>query len=536
MASKKTESTYWNEEHHVRETFKVPRTFSQVISENKKISMGWKSTLIKPYAKHIARRIAELSKTGVEAQERVFRHLILRGGKTAFGRDHDFGNIRTYTDFKARVPIRDYEDLKGYIERVKHGESDVLWTGKPAYFAKTSGTTSGVKYIPISKDSIPNHFGSARNALLNYLATTGKSDWIDGKLIFLSGSPKLDEVNGIKTGRLSGISNHMIPNWLKNNQLPSYETNCIEDWETKVNAIVKETVGQNMTMISGIPPWVQMYYERLLDVTGKKTVAEIFPNYSVFAYGGVNFEPYRAKLEALVGKRLDGVETYPASEGFIAFQDAQTERGLWLNVDSGIFFEFVPAHEYGNENATRLSLREVELGVNYALIINNNAGLWGYSIGDTVEFVSKNPYRIIVTGRIKHFISAFGEHVISKEVEEALLSIANTEGVRIVEFHVAPQVTPLDGGLPYHEWFIEFDNLPENMVDFERKVDKAMVGQNIYYDDLITGNILRPLSIRALKRDAFRDFMKSEGKLGGQNKVPRLANDRKIADILEKLV
>ena len=291
-----------------------------------------------------------------------------RPGKTAFGRDHDFGNIRTYTDFKARVPIRDYEDLKGYIERVKHGESDVLWTGKPVYFAKTSGTTSGVKYIPISKDSIPNHFGSARSALLNYLATTGKNDWLDGKLIFLSGSPELDEVNGIKTGRLSGISNHMIPNWLKTSQLPCYETNCIEDWETKVNAIVKETVGQNMTMISGIPPWVQMYYERLLDVTGKKTVAEIFPNYSVFAYGGVNFEPYRAKLEALVGKRLDGVETYPASEGFIAFQDSQTERGLWLNVDSGIFFEFVPVNEYGNENANRLSLREVELGANRSAI------------------------------------------------------------------------------------------------------------------------------------------------------------------------
>ncbi len=498
--------------------------------------MGWKSTLIKPFAKHIARRIAELSKTGVEAQENVFNNLILRGVKTAFGRDHDFENIRTYEDFKARVPIRDYEDLKDYIERVKHGESDVLWTGKPAYFAKTSGTTSGVKYIPISKDSIPNHFGSARNALFNYYAETGKGAWLDGKVIFLSGSPELEEVNGIKTGRLSGISNHMIPNWLKGNQLPSYKTNCIDEWEDKVDAIVKETVGQNMTLISGIPPWVQMYYERLLEHTGKKTVAEIFPNYSVFVYGGVNFEPYRAKLEELVGKRLDGVETYPASEGFIAFQDSQTERGLWLNVDSGIFFEFVPVNEYGNENATRLSLRDVELGVNYALIINNNAGLWGYSIGDTVEFVSKNPYRIVVTGRIKHFISAFGEHVIGKEVEEALLLVANTEGVRIVEFHVAPQVMPTDGGLAYHEWFIEFDNLPSNMLEFEQKVDKAMTEQNIYYDDLITGNILRQLVIRPLKRDAFRDYMKSEGKLGGQNKVPRLGNDRKIALELEKYI
>ncbi len=495
--------------------------------------MGWKSTLIKPFAKRIARRIAELSKTGVAAQEGVFRNLILRGAKTAFGNDHDFKNIRTYEDFKARVPVRDYEDLKGYIERVKHGESNILWPGKPAYFAKTSGTTSGVKYIPITKDSIPNHFGSARNALFNYYAETGKGAWLDGKVIFLSGSPELDEVNGIKTGRLSGISNHMIPNWLKANQMPSYETNCIDAWEDKVEAIVEETVNQNMTLISGIPPWVQMYYERLLDVTGKKTVAEIFPNYSVFVYGGVNFEPYRAKLEELVGKRLDGVETYPASEGFIAFQDSQTERGLWLNVASGIFFEFIPVSEYGNENPTRVSLSGVELGINYALIINNNAGLWGYSIGDTVEFVSKNPYRLIVTGRIKHFISAFGEHVIGKEVEEALLFVANSEGARIVEFHVAPQVVPLDGGFPYHEWFIEFDNLPENLAEFEQKVDAAMMLQNIYYDDLIKGRILRPLIIRPLRRDAFRDYMKSEGKLGGQNKVPRLANDRKIAGALE---
>jgi hypothetical protein len=494
--------------------------------------MAWKSVLIKPFANHIARRIAYLSQTGVAAQERVFKHLILRGGKTAFGRDHDFKNIQTYEDFKARVPTRDYEALKSYIERVKAGESDVLWQGRPAYFAKTSGTTSGVKYIPITHDSVPNHFGTARNALFNYYAQTGKGKWLDGKLIFLSGSPELAEINGIKVGRLSGISNHMVPNWLKTNQLPSYTTNCIEEWEDKLDAIVKETLGQRMSLISGIPPWVQMYYERLLEATGKKTVAEVFPDYSVFVYGGVNFEPYRAKLEELVGKRLDSVETYPASEGFIAFQDSQTERGLWLNVDSGIFFEFIPVSEYGKPNAQRVSLKEVELGVNYALIINNNAGLWGYDIGDTVEFVSKNPYRLVVTGRVKHYISAFGEHVIGKEVEEALLSVANTEGVKIVEFHVAPQVVPPEGGLPYHEWFIEFDELPMDMNRFAAQLDKAMVAQNIYYEDLIVGNIMRPLVIRPLARDAFRQYMKTQGKLGGQNKVPRLANDRKIAEQL----
>jgi GH3 auxin-responsive promoter len=497
--------------------------------------MAWKSALIKPFARRIAKRIEQLShdNAAVQAQDAVFKHLILRGGKTAFGRDHDFNKIKTYQDFTAHVPLRDYEGLKTYIERVKNGETDVLWQGKPAYFAKTSGTTSGVKYIPITKESIPNHFGSARNALFNYVAHTGNGAWLDGKQIFLSGSPELDEINGIKVGRLSGISNHMVPKWLRVSQMPTYQTNCIEEWEDKLDAVVTETLNADMRLISGIPPWVQMYYEQLLAVSGKKNVKQLFPNFSVYVYGGVNFEPYRAKLEELVGQRIDGVETYPASEGFIAFQDNQKEKGLWLNVDSGIFFEFVPAGEIFNAHPPRLSLKDVELGVNYALIINNNAGLWGYNIGDTVEFVSKNPYRLVVTGRIKHFISAFGEHVIGKEVEEALLKIANREGVKIVEFHVAPQVMPLTG-LPYHEWFIEFDELPKNREEFARKVDSEMMMQNIYYDDLVVGKILRPLVITPLKRDAFRDYMKSEGKLGGQNKVPRLANDRKIASELEK--
>ena len=494
--------------------------------------MGFRASLIKPYANKIARDIARWSSDAVAAQERVFKHLIAIGRKTAFGKDHDFENIHSYEAFRERVPIRDYEDLKPYIERIKKGESDVLWRGKPQYFAKTSGTTSGVKYIPLTKDSMPNHFGTARNALFNFYARTGKGDWLDGKMIFLSGSPELDTVGAIPTGRLSGIVNHEIPAWLRTNQLPSYETNCIEDWETKVERIVKETIKADMRLISGIPPWVQMYYERLLERSGKKYIKDLFPNLSMFVYGGVNFEPYRAQLEELVGKRLDSVETYPASEGFIAFQDSPESQGLLLNADSGIFFEFVPVEEIFNENPTRLWLKEVEIGVNYALIINNNAGLWGYNIGDTVQFVSKKPYRIVVSGRVKHFISAFGEHVIGKEVEEALLSVATPENIRIVEFTVAPQVNPGGGELPYHEWFIEFDNLPDNLDDFAAKVDAAMVQQNIYYEDLIIGKILQPLKIRPLQKNTFREYMKTQGKLGGQNKVPRLSNDRKIVEEL----
>ncbi len=491
--------------------------------------MGVKSKVLKPIAKKIAKKIDRWSADAVGAQQNVFEELIKVGKKTAFGKDHNFKNIQSFEAFRAQVPIRDYEELKPYIKRIKNGESNVLWRGRPKYFAKTSGTTSGVKYIPLTKDSIPNHFGSARNALFNYYARSGNGSFLDGKMIFLSGSPELTKVGGIHTGRLSGIVNHQVPKWLRTNQLPSYKTNCIEEWEEKLDNIVTETLGEDLRLISGIPPWVQMYYEHLLARSGKKYIKDLFPNYSVFVYGGVNFEPYRAALEELVGKRLDSVETYPASEGFIAFQDSQTEKGLLLNALSGIFFEFIPADEIFNENPTRLSLKDIELGVNYAIIINNNAGLWGYNIGDTVQFVSKDPYRLIVTGRIKHFISAFGEHVIGKEVENAVLSVANDESVKIVEFTVAPQVKPPEGGLPYHEWFIEFEKIPENLNSFAAKVDKMMEKQNIYYEDLVSGNILQPLKITPLKRDAFRNYMKSQGKLGGQNKVPRLSNDREIA-------
>ncbi len=496
------------------------------------IAMRLKSHLLKPFAKLIARRIARWSADAPAAQALVFQQLIRKGSQTAFGREHSFDKIKNYEAFRAQVPLRDYEAFRPWIDRIKQGEQHVLWPGRPKYFAKTSGTTSGVKYIPLTTDSMPNHFGTARNALFNYYAQTGKGNWLDGKMIFLSGSPKLEMVGGIPTGRLSGIVNHEVPAWLRTNQLPSFTTNCIEDWEQKLEAIISETLGQDMRLISGIPPWVQMYYERLIERSGKRYIRDIFPNFEVFVYGGINFEPYRAGLETLVGRRLDSVETYPASEGFIAFQDSQTEQGLLLNALSGIFFEFVPQEEIFSKNPTRLSLQEVEIGVNYALIINNNAGLWAYNLGDLVQFVSKNPYRLVVSGRVKHFISAFGEHVIGKEVDEAMQAVANDSGLSIVEFTVAPQVTPPEGGLPYHEWFVEFDQVPDDLERFARRLDEQMVRQNIYYQDLIKGKILQPLKIRALQRDAFRSYMKSQGKLGGQNKVPRLSNDRRIAEAL----
>ena len=435
-----------------------------------------------------------------------------------------------YEEFKKQVKVTDYEGLRKYVERIVAGESDVLWTGKPLYFAKTSGTTSGAKYIPITKDSMPTHITAAKNAMLFYIVEKNDASFVNGKMIFLQGSPVLEDTNGVKLGRLSGIAAHYVPNYLLKNRLPSWETNCIEDWDTKVNAVVAETVNEDMTLIGGIPSWVQMYFEKLIEKTGK-SISEIFPNFNFFIYGGVNFEPYKNKFERLIGKKIDYIELYPASEGFIAYQDSQTEKGMLLQLDSGIFYEFIPALEFYNESPTRISLKDVKIGVNYVIILNTTAGLWGYNIGDTVEFTNTKPYRIKVTGRIKHFISAFGEHVIGKEVEKAL-NDAIKETLNVSEFTVAPQVNATNG-LPYHEWFIEFENEPENLEEFANKIDASMQVQNIYYFDLIKGKILRPLIIRSVKKGGFHAYMKSIGKFGGQNKIPQLSDNRKIADVLD---
>ena len=470
--------------------------------------------------------------TALADQDNILKNLIKTGRNTEFGKDAGLDKVSGYDEFRQAVGIRDYEQLRSYIDKIKEGKHNVLWKGRPIYFAKTSGTTSGTKYIPITKESIPNHINTARNALLCYMAETGNTRFADGKMIFLSGSPELERVGGIPTGRLSGIVNHHVPRYLRTNQLPSYETNCIEDWETKLTKIVEETSEKDMTLISGIPPWVQMYFDELIKRKGKK-IKDIFPNFSVMVYGGVNFEPYKAKLFDSIGKKIDSIETFPASEGFLAFQDSQNAEGLLLNSNSGIFFEFVPAAEIFKKEPKRLSLHDVKVGENYAMIINNNAGLWGYDIGDTVKFVSTNPYRLVVTGRTKHFISAFGEHVIGEEVEQSLMSVAEEENIHITEFTVAPFVNNGEGK-SYHEWFIEFENKPEDMGRFALKVDHHLRGKNVYYDDLVNGNILTPLKITPVRKNGFIDYMKSIGKLGGQNKVPRLSNDRAIADEIVK--
>lgn len=494
--------------------------------------MSIKSIAAKIFARKIYKQTLRWTEKPVGTQLKVFKSLIENAENTKFGKDHHFNQIKTFEDFQKQVPVRDYEDLKPYVEKVVKGEADILWKGKPLYFAKTSGTTSGAKFIPLTKESIPYHIEAARNAILHYINETGNADFVDGKMIFLQGSPILTEKYGIKFGRLSGIVAHFVPKYLQKNRMPSWETNCIEDWETKVDAIVGETIKEDMSVISGIPSWVQMYFERLQQKSGGKKISEIFKNFNLFIYGGVNYEPYRAKFEQMIGKKVDSIELFPASEGFFAYQDSQKEKGMLLLLNSGIFYEFIKADEFFTENPKRYTIGEVELGVNYALIVSTNAGLWGYNIGDTVQFTSLSPYRVIVSGRIKHYISAFGEHVIANEVENAMKEATAGSNIVINEFTVAPQITP-SSGLPYHEWLIEFEKEPENMQAFAEAIDDSMRKQNIYYDDLITGNVLQKVVITKVSKNGFQEYMKSQGKLGGQNKIPRLSNDRKIADNLK---
>jgi len=490
-----------------------------------------KKEIAKIWAKRHVKKANDFKKNAVKLQEELLLDLVKTAEKTLFGLQHQFSEIKSIKDFQERVSVTDYEDLKPYIEKIKHGDAHVLWPSIPEYFAKTSGTTSGTKYIPISKEGMPYQIAAAQSALFHYIAQKNNADFVNGKMIFLQGSPELEDVNGIKTGRLSGIVAHHIPNYLQKNRLPSYETNCIEDWELKVDKIVEETEKENMTLISGIPPWLIMYFEKLIEKNGKK-IKELFPHLQLIITGGVNYEPYREKMEELLGGKVDIIQTFPASEGFFAFQDDYTQEGLLLQPNHGIFYEFIPLEHYGKSDAPRFTLKEIELHKDYALILTTNSGLWAYSIGDVVRFISKKPYRLLVSGRTKHYTSAFGEHVIAFEVEEAMKSCISKHPTQITEFHLAPQVNPENGELPYHEWFIEFEKEPEDVEAFKNTLDQEMRQRNSYYDDLISGKVLQPLKITSLQKNAFQEYAKSQGKLGGQNKIPRLANDRKIGDFL----
>ena len=489
-------------------------------------------------AKWMARRVVpgvyRRNMRGPEEQEHWLKYLLEQGKATAYGKQYGFENICTYEDFKARVPVVGYPDLEPYMQRISDGEEDVLWPGVPIYFSKTSGTTSGSKFIPITRESMPTHIRAARNALLFHIYHTGDARFVDGKMIFLQGSPELGRHGAIATGRLSGIVAHYVPNYLQKNRLPSWETNCIADWEEKLEAIADETLKEKMTLISGIPPWVKMYFERLLEKTGKANIAEVFPDFSLMVYGGVNFGPYRKTFEHLIGRDVHEIELFPSSEGFFAFQDEPGRKDMLLNLQGGIFYEFIPQSDWGKESPRRFNLSEVQLGEKYGLVISSNAGLWAYDVGDVVTFTSLKPYRLLVSGRTKHFTSLFGEHVIAEEVDRAMSQACEATGAKVVEYTVAPRLEVPEGEKPSHEWWVELEKAPADLAGFARDLDRRMCTFNPYYADLINGGILESLRLVVVQKNGFIDYMRSQGKLGGQNKVPRLANHREVVDALDR--
>lgn len=497
--------------------------------------MGVVTGIVRTLAVRVHNQIEFMAAHPYKFQDAIFQSLINKGKGTVFGKERNFQSIKTHDDYVREVAIQSYEDIRPYIERAIAGEKNVLWPGRPKYIVGTSGTTGGIKYIPLSKDSLPYHFQTARNAVFNYCLKYGLMKIFNGKMLFLSGSPELQKMGGINTGRLSGIVNHQVPRWLKFNQVPTYATNCIENWEEKIDKIVDESLKEDMTMISGIPPWVLMYHERLLEKSGRESIKELFPNYALSVYGGVNFMPYAERFRKLIGADVDYIDTYPSSEGFVAFQDVKgSDVGLLLNVNGGVFFEFVPAEQIHDANPDRLTLRDVEVDKDYAIIMNNNAGLWASKLGDIVSFTSTEPYRLVIKGRVEHFISAFGEHVIAGDVESAMSTAMSGTGIGISEFTVAPQVNPTDGGPPYHEWLVELEedyNLSE-MASFRRILDQCMQSVNFHYKDLVGGKVIRPLEITVLPRGTTRAYLRAQAKLGGQNKIARLSNNRGIADAL----
>jgi len=491
------------------------------------------SLLLRLIARITAFNIRNWSSKPVQTQEKQFKYLINSAKKTSFGADHNFQKISSYKDFVKNVPVREYEGIRPYIERVKNGESNILWPGRPIYFALTSGTTSGSKYIPITKESLKNHLNGAKNAILNYVAQTKKTSFIKGKFIFIQGSPLLDKISEILIGRLSGISAHHIPFYMQSKMLPSWETNIIEDWETKLERIVDETIDKDMTIISGIPSWVQMYFEKIVEKKQKK-VGTIFKNFNLFIYGGVNYKPYEKKFKSLIGRKIDSIELFPASEGFYAFQDRQESKELLLILNDGIFYEFIEEKKYHSNIFERIPIAEVGLNINYVLIVSTNAGLWAYNTGDTIKFTSLNPHRVIVTGRVAQFLSAFGEHVIVKEVELAVEEACTKTGEIVNEFTVAPKFKK-GNEMAYHEWFVEFAQENPDIHTFETIIDLELRKQNKYYHDLIAGKIIAKAKVNMVQNGGFNKYMKSIGKLGGQNKIPKISNNRKLADQLNKL-
>ena len=473
------------------------------------------------------------------AQYAVWQDLLAAGQYTDFGRQYNFSSIQSLADFKATVPVQEYEDLKPFVERMMNGEENVLWNTPVLWFAKSSGTTSDKsKFIPVSDESLKdNHYRASKDVLSFYYASHPDSGLLTGKSLVIGGSHQINQVNAdVQYGDLSAVILENSPFWSAWLRTPDNSIALMDEWEEKIEALAQSTINENVTSMAGVPTWLIVLLKRILEITGKQNIKEVWPSLELYMHGGVSFVPYKAHFEKLIGAPINYLEMYNASEGFFAAQDDINADGMLLMCDHGIFYEFLPVEEFGKPHPHTLQLNEIELGKNYAPIITTNGGLWRYLIGDTVQFTSLNPYRVKVSGRIKHYINAFGEEVIVDNTDQAIAIACKKTGAHVKDYTAAP-VYFSEGENGAHEWLIEFDKEPENQQQFTFELDKALQSINSDYEAKRYKNIaLRPPLLQAAPPNTFENWLSSKGKLGGQHKVPRLSNERTILEEIQSFI
>lgn len=492
------------------------------------------SPAIKGFMKLRLSAIDNFMHNPVDTQQQVFNHLIGSAQFTEYGKKYGFDKINSIADFKRQVPINDYDSLKPYIQRILEGEQNILWPSPISWFAKSSGTTSDKsKFIPISKESLDdNHYKGGKDVLTLYLKQFPESKMMSGKCLTIGGSHQINQLNADSFfGDLSAVMLQNMPLYAQIIRTPDLSIALMDEWEQKIEMMAHTTIQENVTYIAGVPTWTIVLIKRILEISGAKDLHEVWPNLELYIHGGVSFKPYRKQFESFIpSPEMHYYETYNASEGFFAAQDHTDADGMLLFLNHGIFYEFMPMEEYGKENPRTLTLKEVELNKNYAIVINTNCGLWRYMVGDTIQFTSLKPFRIKVTGRLKHFINAFGEEVIVDNTDHALAEACRQTGAIVNDYTAAPvYMTGESNGA--HEWIIEFDSLPCPIEVFTEVMDAALQKVNSDYEAKRHKNIaLRMPIVHVMPKGGFNTWLKDKGKLGGQHKVPRLNNERRYLE------
>jgi len=499
-------------------------------------------SLLSPAISSLARmrlwRIEGWKKNPLDAQREVLQDLVTSAQYTEFGRKYNFAELFNIRSFKQAVPVHEYNDLKPYIERIMHGEQNILWNTPVFWFAKSSGTTSDKsKFIPISEESLEDcHFKAAKDVLTMYYQFNPDSALLTGKGLVLGGSHNINPMNNeAQYGDLSAVLLQNTPFWGHWLRTPDLSIALMDEWESKIEKLAESTIHENVTSISGVPTWTLVLFRRILEITGKSTMAEVWPSLELYMHGGVSFTPYKEQFQKLIGKNIHYLEMYNASEGFFAAQERPGDDGMLLFTDHGIFMEFMPVSEYGKKHPRTVGLQDVELGKNYALVISTNGGLWRYIVGDTIRFTSLAPYRIKVSGRLKHYMNAFGEEVIVDNTDKAIAEACKKTGAIVNDYTAAP-VYFSDSSNGAHEWLIEFERPPADLGAFTRELDTALKNINSDYEAKRHKNMALGLPVvHAMQKGSFNEWLRSKGKLGGQHKVPRLSNERQYVDAILKM-